>query len=59
MEQHWYDGKSITGTITSFIFAFIGTLTLNEWASVAAICAGFTTMIYTIIKIINESKKQK
>jgi hypothetical protein len=59
MEHQWYDGKSILGTVTSFIFAFIGTFSVQEWASFIAILTGVTTTIYTITKMYNESKNNK
>lgn len=59
MEQQWYDLKSVLGTVFSFIMAGIGVLGLNEWATIGAIAAGFTTAIYTAIKIWKEIKNKK
>lgn len=59
MEQQWYDLKSVAGTTLSFIMAGIGVIGLNEWATIGAILAGFTTAFYTGIKIWKEFKHKK
>jgi hypothetical protein len=59
MEQNWYDAKSVAGTLFSFVLTGISVFTLNEWATVGAIAAGFTTAIYTSIKIYKEIKTKK
>lgn len=56
--HHHYDGLSISGTIATIIFAFIGQLSLAEWASFMALGAGATTIIYNIVKMWKEVKKK-
>lgn len=59
MEHQWYDGKSVLGTVVSFIMAGIGVLDLNVWATIGAIGAGLSTTIYTCMKIWREIKNKK
>jgi len=59
MQQYHYDGKSIGGSIATITFAFIGQLTLGEWATIMAIGAGLTTIAYNVIKVLKELKNKK
>jgi len=54
MEHQWYGIKSWVGTILTFIFGFIGVENLTTWAIVATIITGFSTAVYTWVKIIKE-----
>ena len=58
MEQPLFDGKSVVGAVCSFFFAYIGTFTVQDWASVVAIATGLTTMAYTVRKMFVEKRKK-
>lgn len=59
MEQNWYDGKSFGGALLTIFFAWMGTLTLQDWATIMAVGAGATTIAYNIIKSVKEIKNKK
>jgi hypothetical protein len=59
MEQQWYDGKSFLGALLTILFAWIGTITPQDWATIMAVGAGATTIIYNIVKTIKEIKNKR
>ena len=56
--MHHYDGLSISGSIATITLAFIGQLSLSEWATFMAVCAGASTIVYNVIKTYKEMRKK-
>jgi hypothetical protein len=59
MEQSWYDVKSFFGALITIFFTWIGTMTPQDWATVMAVGAGATTIIYNLVKTWKEFKNKK
>jgi len=57
--HHNSDPLSIWGAIATITFAFIGSLTINEWAGITAVATGLVTMGYTIFKWRKEANNKK
>lgn len=55
---HHYDGLSLSGAGATIIFTFIGQLSLSEWATIMAVGAGATTILYNVVKVWREMKKK-
>lgn len=57
--MHFFDIKGICGTIVTFLFAFVGVITLERWATIFAILAGASTLLYNFVRIRNEVKNNR
>lgn len=58
MQHSFFDGKSFFGSIVTLLFAWIGQLSLTDWATVMAIGAGGTTILYNAVKFFKEVRRK-